>query len=72
MRAADAYRKVIACDGYFEAAHRELMRCLAASGEPGLTIRHYQGLVELLDEELGSSPAPETVALFQRLRSGEI
>ena len=30
-----------------------------------------QRAVELLDEQLGASPAPETRALHERLRSGE-
>ncbi len=34
-------------------------------------IRHYEELVELLDERLGASPAPETGALHERLRAGE-
>jgi len=34
-------------------------------------MRHYEELVELLDEQLGASPAPETVALHERLRAGE-
>ena len=47
------------------------MRCNAASGERGPAIRHYEDWVELLDEELGARPAPETRALHERLRAGE-
>ena len=69
-KAADAFRKVIAHDSYLEAAHRNLMRCYWALGERGQALRHYQTLVELLREELGSSPAVETTELYQRLRQG--
>jgi DNA-binding SARP family transcriptional activator len=69
--AADAYRKAIAHDGFLEEAHRGLMRCHAALGERGRAIRHYEELVELLDDQLGTPPAPETSALHQRLRAGE-
>lgn len=69
--AAEAYRQAIARDNLLEAAHRELMRCYARLGERGQALRHYQALVELLDEELGAPPAPETTALFERLRRGE-
>jgi two-component SAPR family response regulator len=69
--AAEAYRKAISHDRLLEEAHRELMRCQAALGERGRTLRHYEELVELLDEQLGTSPAPETVALYLRLRAGE-
>ncbi len=69
--AAAAYRRVIARDNLLEAAHRELMRCYARLGERGQAVRHYQTLVDLLRDELGSPPAPETAALFARLRRGE-
>jgi predicted ATPase/DNA-binding SARP family transcriptional activator len=68
--AAEAYRKAITHDELLEEAHRELMRCHAALGERGRALRHYEELVELLDEQLGTSPAPETKALHERLRSG--
>ena len=69
--AAKAYRKAIAHDELLEKAHRELMRCQAAMGERGRALRHYEELVELLDEQLGTSPAPETKALHERLRAYE-
>jgi len=69
--AAEAYRKTIAHDELLEEAHRELMRCHAALGERGRALRHYEELVELLDEQLGTPPAPETSALHERLRAGE-
>ncbi len=70
-RAAEAYRRAIAQDSYLEAAHRGLMRCYARLGERGGALRHYQALVELMRDELGAPPAPETTALFERLRRGE-
>ncbi|MGH3088290.1 MAG: AfsR/SARP family transcriptional regulator, partial [Rubrobacteraceae bacterium] len=69
--AAEAHRKLIAHDAYLEEAHRGLMRCQAALGEPGQAIRHYRGLVELLNEELGTSPAPETRTLYESLRRSD-
>jgi len=47
------------------------MRCQAALGERGRALRHYEELVELLEEQLGTPPAPETRALHERLRAGE-
>jgi two-component SAPR family response regulator len=69
--AADAYRKAISHDRFMEEAHRELMRCYAALGERGLALKHYEELVDLLDDQLGTSPARETNALHARLRAGE-
>jgi DNA-binding SARP family transcriptional activator len=69
--AAEAYRKAIAHDGFLEEAHRGLMRSQAALGERGRALKHYEELVELLDEQLGTAPAPETSALHERLRADE-
>jgi two-component SAPR family response regulator len=69
--AAEAYRKAIEHDHYFESAHRELMRCQGRLGERGRALRHYRDLIELLRKELGSSPAPETTELYERLRQSE-
>jgi DNA-binding SARP family transcriptional activator len=71
IRAAEVYRWAIAKDGYLEAAHRGLMRCLARQGELSQALRHYRSLAGLLNDELGTPPAPETVALYELLRLGE-
>jgi DNA-binding SARP family transcriptional activator len=68
--AADTYRKAISHERFVEEAHRGLMRSQAAMGERGRALRHYEELAGLLEDELGSSPAPETVTLYERLREG--
>ena len=73
-RYADAvavYRRVLAQDEYFEAAHRELMRCFARLGESSQALRHFQSLRTLLRDELGAAPSPETLLLYERLRRGD-
>jgi LuxR family transcriptional regulator, maltose regulon positive regulatory protein len=72
VEAAEAYRKVISHDRYSEAAHGHLMRCYVRMGERGRALKHYEGLVELLSEELGAKPAPESEALYEALRKGEV
>jgi DNA-binding SARP family transcriptional activator len=47
------------------------MRCYAVLGERGLALKHHEELVDLLDDQLGTSPARETSALHERLRAGE-
>jgi two-component SAPR family response regulator len=69
--ATEVYRRAVAKDDYQEAAHRGLMRSLARQGELGQALRHYQSLAALLQAEFGAQPAPETVALQERLRRGE-
>jgi len=68
--ATDAYRAAISHDRLLEEAHRGLMRSQAAMGERGLALRHFEGLVRLLEDELSSTPAPETSALYEELRRG--
>ncbi len=70
-RAVGIYRQAIDCDSYMEAAHRELMRCLARQGEHGQALRHYQALAALMQNDFGSPPAPETRAVYECLRRGE-
>jgi DNA-binding SARP family transcriptional activator len=69
--AAEAYRRAISHDRFSEEAHRGLMRSQAAMGERGRALSHYAKLVGILKDEIGSSPAPETIALYESLRSGE-
>lgn len=68
--AAEVYRQVITHDTYSEAAHRELMRCYARQGEQARALRQYQMLIDLLRDDLDGEPAPETTALYERLRQG--
>ena len=70
-RYADAiefYHRALAQDNYLEKAHRGVMRCLARMGERNQGLRHFDALVTLLKEEMGTIPARETIALAERLR----
>ena len=66
--AADVYRRAIAHEPLDEAAHRALMECWAASGQTARALSHYAELTELLRAQLGSAPAAQTAALYERLR----
>jgi len=70
-RAAESYRRAIEKEAVLETAHRELMRCLARLGERGQALRHFQTLTQIMHDELGAPPAPESVALYERLKQGE-
>jgi DNA-binding SARP family transcriptional activator len=65
--AAAAFRRAIAHEPLNETAHRELMTCWVHLGETARAVRHYQELVELLQEQAGVAPAAETTALYRRL-----
>jgi non-specific serine/threonine protein kinase len=69
-RAATIYRRLIAADPYQEQAHRALMLLLAHQGERAQALRHFESLTRMLRDELATTPAPETAALAEALRSG--
>jgi len=66
--AVDVYRQLVRADEWDEVAHRHLMSALARSGQRGAALRHYDHVVALLERELGSAPAHETVLLYDQLR----
>jgi predicted ATPase/two-component SAPR family response regulator len=67
--AAALFRRAVAHEPLNETAHRELMSCWARLGETARAVRHYEELTELLREQVGVPPAPETTALYRRLTS---
>jgi DNA-binding SARP family transcriptional activator len=69
--AIDVLHRAVEHDPLMESAHRELMRCYAASGERGAALRQFRTLTGLLREELSAAPTDETVQLITRIRSGE-
>jgi predicted ATPase/DNA-binding SARP family transcriptional activator len=69
--AAEVYRRAIGQDAYLETAHRELMRCLGRLGATNQALCHYQTLIDLLREDLGAPPAPETIDLVASLRRSQ-
>jgi predicted ATPase/DNA-binding SARP family transcriptional activator len=65
--AAAAFRRAVAHEPLNESAHRELMACWVQLGETARAVRHYEELVQLLRDQVGVPPAPETAALYQKL-----
>ena len=55
-----------------EEAHQQLMRILARSGQRSAALAQYESCCQILAEELGLDPSAETVALHERIRSGQI
>jgi two-component SAPR family response regulator len=67
QRAVEGYQKLVVEDPYREPAHRELMRCFYRLGDRAAAIRQYQTCVEILREDLGLSPEPDTEALYLQI-----
>lgn len=66
---ATAILKENKCD---EAAYQQLMRAYADEGCRAKALRQYQRCQQVLHEELGIAPMPETVELFQMIQQGTL
>jgi predicted ATPase/DNA-binding SARP family transcriptional activator len=70
-QALEYARQGVRVDPLREEAHRDLIRLLAAAGQPGAALRQYRELERLLKQELDVEPAAATQALardIERLR----
>jgi predicted ATPase/DNA-binding SARP family transcriptional activator len=65
-----AARRRVSLDPLHEPAQRQLIALYAATGNLSAALRQYELCSQLLQTELGVSPAPETVALGRQLRQG--
>ena len=61
---------ILSRDAYREDVHRQLMDAYALLGNRAAVREQYENLKDLLMEELGVAPLPETVATYKRLVSG--
>ena len=61
----------VAANRLREEAHREVIRLCAAAGRTDAALRQYRELKRLLEEELGTEPGAETIALLAPLRDSE-
>jgi DNA-binding SARP family transcriptional activator len=69
LTAIEFGQRAISADPCYEGVHRLLMRCYARQHQQQLVGRQYQLCTSALREELGVSPAAETVQLFDALTS---
>lgn len=66
-QAIDATRRRLGLDPLQEPVHRQLMQLYLQAGQQAAAIRQYRVCVEILARELGDTPAPETVALYEQI-----
>jgi len=67
-----AATRLLHLDPLREKTHRQLMQLLALSGEREAALGQYDTCRRMLADEFGVQPAPETTALYQRIRAGEL
>jgi DNA-binding SARP family transcriptional activator len=66
-RALDSYRALLVSDPLQERVHVAVMRLYARQARRDLVRKQYDRLSDLLREELGVEPLPETTAEYHRL-----
>jgi DNA-binding SARP family transcriptional activator len=55
-----------------ENAHQRLIRLLARGGQRGAALAQYEACCQILANELGVEPGPETTILYERIRDGDL
>jgi predicted ATPase/DNA-binding SARP family transcriptional activator len=64
--------RLLALEPWHEEVHQQMMLLLALSGQPSAAIKQYLACKQILADEFDSRPNGDTVALYNRIRSGEI
>lgn len=64
-------QRLLNLDPLEEKSYQRLMRLRAVNGDRTGALRVYQECAQMLEQELGVEPMPETVALYERLRNQE-
>ena len=67
-RAIGYAQKALATDPANEPVHRHLMFCFVAIGNLQAAPEQYSRCEHAIREELGVDPAPETIALYHRIK----
>jgi DNA-binding SARP family transcriptional activator/tetratricopeptide (TPR) repeat protein/predicted ATPase len=65
-------RRLLALEPWREQEHRRLMTWLAQSGQRAAALAQFETCRQMLVEELAVEPSAETVALYERIRTGAI
>ena len=65
-------RRWLALDPLHEPAHQALMQIYARAGQRPAAMRQYEECVQILAEELGVQPQPETTALYEQIVAGTL
>jgi adenylate cyclase len=70
--AIDYTARLLRLEPWREEAHRRMMRLLALHGQRGAALAQYETCCQVLADELGVEPGPETTALYEQIRDGEL
>jgi len=71
LRGAGLWSRLLEIEPTDEEAHRELMRAHLEAGNRQAAIRQFERLRDVLRDELGVGPDPESVALYEKVLARE-
>ena len=69
-RALEYAQQKLALDNLDESAHQTLMRLYAYTGRKRAALRQFEQCTQVLADELGVTPAADTVAIYESIRRG--
>jgi DNA-binding SARP family transcriptional activator len=64
--------RILQQDPAREHTHRQLMRVRYKAGDRASALRQYHQCAEILERELGVTPSPNTVALYEQIREDQL
>ena len=71
-KAAAFSRQQLNLEPWHEPAHRQLMRLLASNGRRAEALKQYEACRSQLAQELGVTPEPTTITLYEQIRDGTL
>jgi LuxR family maltose regulon positive regulatory protein len=71
QEALDSFKRAVAYDPYRESSQRGVIRCLFGLERRAEALRYYSEFAEFIQDELGTSPMPETEELYQLILTQE-
>ncbi|MCL4301526.1 MAG: tetratricopeptide repeat protein [Anaerolineae bacterium] len=71
-QAIETMRRLLALEPWREEAHRYLMLLLARDGQRSAALAQFEICRQMLADELAVEPGPETIALYEQIRAGEL
>ena len=71
QKACELADRLVALEPWSESSHQILMRLLAACGKRSAALKQYHACAQILESELGVSPTPETISLFEQIKQWE-
>ncbi len=71
-QAIETMRRLLALEPWREEAHRALMALLARDDQRSAALAQFEICRRMLADELEVEPGPETLALYEQIRAGEL